>query len=367
LILTYNYCHMKNIKKILIAGILLILLGYIVFNRNTNSETLKVGVVLPLSGPISFLGEDYKKGMELGAEEFGVDVVFQDGKTLPADSLNAALQLEGSGSNVIMSAFRSSTISIASNFKGKEDVLVFSTTATSDKAPIGDFGKNFFAIGAEMIANGAEAGKHAKLNCNAIAAVTENNDAGIDKIEGFIKEVGSDKVVFREDYPVDKTDFNDLITKISQYKPDCVFVGVRSNYFKTFVDRMDVLGLKPALYTTSYSVNKEVANSLTQDQGIRVFSSQTFINPSEDFSKKFYEKYKKYPNDFSIIGYEMVKLISKNSKNCGTDIMCLAEKLRKVNGVESGVGKLDIDSHQEIKLRKNNLFTIDNKEFKLVE
>ncbi len=350
------------------AFILVVLLLIAILNGNDKENNkLSVGAVLPLSGPISFLGEDYKKGMELAAEEFGVDIAFQDGKTLPADSLNAALQLEAGGSDIIMTAFRSSSISIASNFKDKEDVLVFSTTATSDKGPVGDFGKNFFAIGAEMIANGAEAGKHAKSNCTSIAAITENNDAGVDKIEGFIKEAGSDKIVFREDYPVDKTDFSDLITKMNQYKPDCVFVGVRSNYFKTFVDRMDILGLKPILYTTSYSVNKDVANSLTQEQGIRVISSQTFINPSDDFSNKFYEKYNKYPNDFSIIGYEMVKLISKNSKNCGTDVACVAEKLRKINTVESGVGELNIDSYQEIKLRKNVLFSIDNKEFKIVD
>jgi branched-chain amino acid transport system substrate-binding protein len=360
---------MKKTTWIVVIIIILVVVGIGIYKINQpkklSGEQIKIGAILPLSGPASFVGEDFRRGMEFAADEFGGDISFQDGKAAPTDSLNAALQLQNSGHKIILSAFRGASLAIASSFKDKEDVIVFSTTATSDRAPIGDFGKNFFAIGAEMISNGAEAGKDAKDKCNIAVALTEQSDAGIDKVTGFSDAIGSEKVAFTEEFPTDKSNFQDLITKIKQYNPDCIFIEVKSNYFANFMNDLIGLGLTPTVYTTSYSVNKDVVQNMTEEQKNLIIFSSTSINPEKDFSNKYFKKYNRHPSDFALVGYEMIKLVVENQKDCeiNDNTECLNQNLSKIKDYNSSVGVLNIDTHQEIKLQDNSLYKILGNEF----
>jgi len=343
----------------------LIILSISLLVKKENIEYSIIGAVLPLSGPASFVGEDYKRGMELAASDFGVEVNFQDGKAAPTDSLNSALQLSNMGIKVILTAFRGASLSVASSFKDKDDTIVFSTTATSDEAPIGDFGDNFFAIGAEMISSGARAGIHANNNCSSAVTLTEQTDAGADKVKGFSDSLDAEKVIFKEEFPTDKAEFRDLLTKVKQYNPDCIFVEVKSNYFPNFMNQLSNLGLKSKVYTSSYSINKDVLQNLSDDQKNLIIFSSTSINPKDTFSEKYFDTYERYPNDFALVGYEMVRLVAENQKGCEGDdyIQCLSDNLSNIEDIDSSVGKLNMDSNQEIKLRDNTLFEIVGNEF----
>ncbi len=358
-------------KKIIISSIVvivIILIALFGFNKGSNDKDLKIGVVLPLTGPASYVGEDYKKGMELAASDFGVNINFADGKAAPTDSLNAALNLYNSGSNVILTAFRGASLSVASNFKDKKDVLVFSTTATSDTKPIGNYGKNFFAIGAEMNSNGFILGENAAGSCKNVSVLTEQTDGGKDKVKGFVSGYKKDPVL-SEEFAVDKSDFKDLVTKIKSSNADCVFIEVKSNYFKLFLDQMANQNVNSKIYSTSYSVNKDVIKTLSDKQKTNIIVSSTATYSSDEFNKRFYEKYNRQPNDFSLIGYEMVKMLALGKKNCdsGDVESCVSKQLKNTNNYDSFVGKLNIDKDQEIKLRDNVLFKIVGDSFEVVE
>jgi branched-chain amino acid transport system substrate-binding protein len=361
---------MKKSIKIIIAVIVIIVLIIAINNsRKNDNQGIKIGVILPLSGPASLVGEDYKKGMDMAADEFGIKLNYQDGKASPVDSLNAAQQLYNSGNNIIMTAFRGASLSVASNFKGKKDVMVFSTTATSDTKAIGDYGSNFFAIGAEMLSNGSIDGLNAKNNCKNVVTLTEQTDAGKDKVKGFSDVYGVNKILLNETFLTDKADFKDIITKVKSYNPECVFIEIKSNYFKNFMTQLGEQGISPKVYTTSYSVNKDVANSLSDNQKSMVVFSSTTIYPDKVFSDKYFSKYNRYPNDFSLIGYEMIKVVYENQKECVGEntVECVASKLRQINNRDSYVGKISIDKSQEIKLRDNSLFKIVGNDFVAVE
>lgn len=359
---------MKKSIKIVSTIIVILVLVLIVNSRHNNAEGIKVGVVLPLSGPVSLVGEDYKKGMDMAADEYGVKLNYQDGKANPTDSLNAATQLYNDGNNIIMTAFRGASISVASNFKEKKGVIVFSTTATSDSKPIGDYGSNFFAIGAEMLSNGSVDGVNAKNNCKNAVTLTEQTDGGKDKVKGFTDSFGSEKILLSDTFLADKTDFKDIVTKVKSANPDCIFIEIKSNYFKNFMTQLGEQGISPKVYTTSYSVNKDVANSLTDSQKKLVTFSSTTIYPDKVFTDKYFAKYNRYPNDFSLIGYEMVKMVYENQKECSSNtVECVSAKLRQTNGRDSYVGKITIDQNQEIKLRDNSLFKIVGSEFEFVK
>jgi branched-chain amino acid transport system substrate-binding protein len=359
---------MKKIIKIISVVVVIVIIVFMISKSTINDNGIKVGVVLPLTGPVSAVGEDYKRGMDMAAEDYGVKLNYQDGKANPTDSLNAALQLYNDGNNIIMTAFRGASISVASNFKNKDDVIVFSTTATSDVKPIGSYGKNFFAIGAEMIQNGFADGTNASKQCSKVVTLTENTDGGLDKVKGFTQALGVDKIVMNDTFLTDKNDFKDVVTKVKSHNPDCIFIEIKSNYFKGFMNQMIEQGISPKVYTTSYSVNKDVANSLSDNQKKLVVFSSTSIYPDKTFTNRYFAKYNRYPNDFALVGYEMVKMMYENQKECSKNtVKCVSDKLRQVRDRGTYVGKISIDNNQEIKLRDNTLFKIVGAEFEVVK
>jgi ABC-type branched-subunit amino acid transport system substrate-binding protein len=359
---------MKNIKISIGVFVLLLIIVFILINSKSNINDIKVGVVLPLTGGASLVGEDYKAGMEFAAEEFGINIEFQDGKAIPTDSLSAAMQLVNTGSNVIFTAFRGASLAVASNFKDKEGVVVFATTATSDTKPIGEYGDNFFAIGAEMVANGAILGKYAVNTCQNAVVLTEKSDGGKDKVMGFSQAFGQDKILLSEEFANDKSEFRDLVTKVKSYNPDCIFVEIKSNYFKSFMDQVTDFGLASKIFTTSYTINKGVASELTEKQKNSIIFSSTAIYPSNKIQEQYFSKYGKPFTDFSLAGYEMIRLVYENQKGCPEENItdCLAENLKKISNKDSFLGKLTVDSNQEIKLRDNVLYRINGTEFEVI-
>ncbi len=360
---------MKKLQVLVGGVILLLVIVLVLLNSQTNTDGIKVGVVLPLTGGASLVGTDYKSGMEFAAEEFGINIEFQDGKAIPTDSLNAAMQLVNTGSNVILTAFRGASLAVASNFKDKENVVVFATTATSDTKPIGEYGEHFFAIGAEMVANGAILGKYAVNSCQNAVVLTEKSDGGKDKILGFSQAFGQDKILLNEEFANDKSEFRDLVTKVKSHNPDCIFVEIKSNYFKSFMDQVTDFGLTSKIFTTSYTVNKGVASEITDKQKESIVFSSTAIYPNSKIQDKYASKYGKPFTDFSLAGYEMIRLVYENQKGCSKEniVNCLALNLKKINNEDSFLGKLTMDSNQEIKLRGNVLYQINGSDFELIK
>ncbi|MEN9405652.1 MAG: hypothetical protein RLY47_611 [Candidatus Parcubacteria bacterium] len=359
-----------------VVVVVVIVLAWSVYskeNRRTSSpeSSMHVGAVLPLTGGLAFVGEDYKQGMELAAHEFGINLVVQDGGADPTESLNAARQLEEAGVDVILSAFRGASLSIGSSYgKNVEGPLIFATTATSNKQPIGDLGKNFFALGAEMISAGEVIGSYAQDTCKSAATLTETTDAGLDKVAGFSQGLGETKVVYGDTFSPDTTDFRTLILKVKEAKADCLFIEVRSNAMVNFLKQIGEFEMDIPIYTNSYSVNADVVQQSPSAQVEQVIFSSTKLYNQTTEQKKFFgayrQEYGEEPNDFAAVGYEMVRIIAEASKECGRDRECVREILRNLDQ-ESIVGPLVTDQYQEIKLTEYGLFGVKDGAFVTVQ
>jgi len=102
-------------KGILIAGtMVLFLIGVFVFRPVTSSEsggqlhTLKVGVLIPETGPLAFLGNPMRSAIELAQSDFKevlkesglrIDIHWGDSKGMPAETVTALNQMVAPASN----------------------------------------------------------------------------------------------------------------------------------------------------------------------------------------------------------------------------------------------------------------------------
>ncbi len=356
----------------IVLGIILILIIYAIFGSTNRSDEIRLGAVLPMTGGLASIGEDLKNGMELAAQKEDVSIKIEDGMADPKKSLSAGQALsEIDKVSVILTAFRGASLSIASSLKNKT-TIVFATTATTDGKTVSTSSENFFVIGAEMISAGKIPGEYAIKNklCSNVSLISEQSDAGKDKLSGFEQGVGKEKVVFKEFFQPSDRDFKTLISKMKEKKSDCMFVEVRSNNFPTLLDQMSKQNFFPKIFANSYSVTPQGIKDSPESETKNVIFSSTAFDTNQvsiDFAREYREKYKKEPTDFAAIGYEMIRLISKPLKECKSDIVCTKEKLASIRGVDSSVGILNMSENREIQLKEYNLYTINNKNFEKIK
>lgn len=103
LVVTKNNMN-KNKKIALLSVVVIIIIGIFISNKNTSmsntatNEKIKVGVLLPLTGPLAEYGQAYKNGITLASEKSGnknTEYIFEDSDYIAGKSISAFNKLTG--------------------------------------------------------------------------------------------------------------------------------------------------------------------------------------------------------------------------------------------------------------------------------
>lgn len=355
----------KSYKVSILIGIIIIFIAVILLQR----ETTRVGAVLPLTGGLASVGEDIRNGMQIAMDETGLEINIQDGEANPQKSLNAARQLvDIEKAKIVLTAFRGASLSIASGLQDK-NAVIFSTTATAEGKSVSTSTPNLFVMGSEIVKSAEILGRYAKQNniCKAVGLMSEQTDVGKDKLKGFSSSLGAEKIAITEFFDPAATDFRTIIAKIKGTGADCIFVEIRSNTFSVLLKQLEENNYDAKVFSTSYSVTPAVFKEAPKKQLDNVIFSSTLIDEGNPLTKSFLEKYKARYNrdatDFSLVGYEMVKMIEQPVKRCGEDIDCIKNYLGSISDRDTVLGNLTMGENQEIPLKDYNLFRVVDGKF----
>ena len=163
------------------------------------------------------------------------------------------------------------------------------------------------------------------------------------------------------------TDFKALIAKLKEKNSDCLFVEIKSNTLSVLLKQFADSGYSPKIFSTSYSVTPGIFASAPKEMLDKVIFSSTLVDEKNPLTKVFLDKYQtrygKEATDFSAVGYEMIKMLSKATKACGEDKACIKGELAKISNLDTTLGKLTMESNQEIQLKAYQLFKIADGKF----
>lgn len=249
----------KNIKIVVwVVGILVVAwLGISLFgNSNTASETVKIGVIAPLSGDAAAYSQDIQKILNYRLAEINAErgtkfeLVYEDGKCSGADAVNTFQKLTDiDGVKLIIGGLCSSeTLGIAPLTKdGKAlEVSPWSSNPAIEGASPYLFSTSYSdnAIG-ETLAS--EMSKFSR-----VAIITEQNDynIGVKNVwEKKIAEYSNVKIVSNEVFSKGASDFRSLLLKVKKANPEAVLLnpnaGVTSgNLIKQLAEMKDWTGYK---------------------------------------------------------------------------------------------------------------------------
>lgn len=340
-------------KKIItgIIVIILIVVGISYFSKNfnqtANKKPIKVGVILPLSGDLAFLGEQIKKGIDLAIEEYkgkgiNVEVIYEDDQSLsPSVAVNAANKLLNIDKiDVGLTMLVEESRPIAPIFNKKEVPLL--VLRDSNKL-IQQSGQYIFSNGfstelaGETMANFA----YNELNLKTVAIVG-HIDPWADIITKSFKdkfEIMGGKVVYDEQFNTETKDYRTAILKIKQLDSDAIYFPMIPMNSVNFLTQSKQLGLR-SLFLTGDSFISDVIKK-ADDASEGVYFTNIYSVNNERLVERYKKIYNNDPVDIDLIsfGYDgVIKVVGSGNKKSSKEVK---ESLDLIFGSERSANRIE--------------------------
>jgi branched-chain amino acid transport system substrate-binding protein len=289
-------------------------------------DTVRIGVIQPLTGSVAYNGTSDVNGSKLAVEERNakggvlgkkVELVIEDGVCNPAKSVNAAEKLiQRDKVTVLSGAFCSSATAavmpVAANYK------IPLVTGVSSAADLTEKGNKYFFRATEtdaLLAKSFASILVEQLKLKKVAYIGVNDDWGRGGVEQFEKQMTAlgATTVMKDYFDHGTTDFYTLLTKLRSSGADGVFVAAETQDGSILVKQKAELGLKVKMFGVGSWATADFIK-LTGPAGEGIYAAvpyaATMTTPKNKAFVDAYEaKYKEMPGKYSAAGYNAINII----------------------------------------------------------
>jgi len=305
-------------------------------------SSLKIGVVMPLTGALASPGNEVKEGADLAAElvnkkggiksKTKIDLIYGDDRCSPTDGVTTTQRLIAQGIDLYIGNYCSSvalaTLPILAVEGIPQIVLAYAPSITAEaRTP------NSVRIGPSAHLEMAPLAKYAvsvKGN-KKFAAIAMNSDYGRSDTEAFAKTVEKlgGKVIDFQFYPYG-ADFSTYLTKVKGMDVDGVNIIAMGLDTISFTKSYLELGLKMNIYGNCNFVDNQYLDkqkpkpqNLFYSELFDDFSSRAKEVPAaepwiKEFINEFEAKYGRKPTRNNVWGYACVRIFEEAVAALGT-------------------------------------------------
>ena len=332
-------------------------------------QPLKIGAILPLSGPAAWWGEQVRNGMDVAIQELAeqgmtIDTIYEDSKAQSAEGVTAYNKLNNIDDvDVVFSIFSRVSIPLVSLADEDNLPLIMSIVAAKDAPAKSMYAFRFYATSRQY------ADPHFdsidKEIYDKIAVLYVNDEYGTD-INRVVLERAQEKgieIVSTEAFDPGTTDFRTHLLKIKSKNPKAlVFIGATPPETINSVQQMRELKLDVDFIETAPLLSAEPilkAVGEAAEGAITTAFPFTLEQTGSTFRQKYKMIYGEEPAIPAAFGYDMVKLVVKASN--GKSSEDLAQKIADLKQFESLNGPIDIQSTGEINPELYSVKIVDGK------
>ena len=290
--------------------------------------TIKIGVVLPLTGDGAAYGKKEKNGIELAIQETNkalrdqnieIIPVYEDSQGVPAPAVAALTKLIDIDKivAVIGGAFSSPTLAMVP-IADKKKIVVLSPSASSPK--LSGSSRFFFRVWPSDTAEGAVMAEVAitQLQLKKIAILYGNNDYGMGLKDVFVQKVKQQGVQIAtiESYNEGDSDFRSQLTKIKSMDVDGIYMPGYYKEFAKILKQAKELGVDAQFMSCGTFHEPEILQIAGNAAEGVVFVQPYFDRNSEDpITKNFVASYEKQfgieAGVYAAHGYDAAKILGK--------------------------------------------------------
>lgn len=323
-------------------------------NEAVNTSSLKIGVILPLTGSGSSIGEEVRNGMELARQKApNIEIIYEDNQSDTKLAVNAAQKLITQDKvNVLISWTSAASEAVAPVAGENKVVLLYGSTINGPALKYDYAFKNFASI---------------EKDCSALAGLVKGNNVGMlgviadsttDCLNAF-KTSGLDVVA--ETYTKGTTDFRTAISKFKNLSPKYLIVRAFPADTEVIIRQIKEIGLpNTTILCPNISLIKCDAKTTMEkypDVLKGAIGTDFYIDLTNENMKKFsdfYEKsYNQKPVADAIYGYEDILILNQASKSCSKENFSDCLKNNLLTQTFKGVGE-DLRFNQNKIIERNS-------------
>lgn len=358
---------MRKPLAVTVSVVLILSLLFSSCARKQEEKTVKVGVILPLTGLLSTFGQSVRKGVELALEEINksggvlgkqIECIIEDdeSKTDVAQTVVTKLLTKDRVNVVLGEAVSSATLAIAPLCQRYKVPLVTPSATNIDVTNTGDY---IFRTCFTDDFQGSCLARFAYENLKARRAgilKDVKSDYSIGLAASFsktFKEMGGE-IVNEQAYAAGDTDFRTQLTSIKASKPDVLFIPGYYTEVGLIIRQAKELSIQaPLLGGDGWDSPKLIEIAGASADGTYYgthFSPQQKTPRVQKFVSAFREKYNEDPDALAALGYDTLRLIADAIKRAGTtEGDKVRDALAKTTNFPGVTGDITIDEKRNAK------------------
>ena len=289
-------------------------------------ETVKIGLILPMTGQQASTGKQIDAAVKLYQAQNGttvagkkIEVILKDDTSVPDVTKRLAQELVVNDRVAVLAGFgltpsALATAPIATQAKVAQVVMAAGTSSITEASPF--IVRTSFTLAQSSVPMAEWAFKN---GIKKVVTLVTDFGPGIDAEKSFSDKFKADGGAIAEALrvPLRNPDFSPFLQKVADAKPDALFVfvpsGAGAQFIKQFVERgLDKSGIK--LIATGDVTDDDQLNGMG-DVVIGVINTHNYsANHDSAMNKAYVEAFKKAnnnlrPNFMSVGGYDGMHLI----------------------------------------------------------
>jgi branched-chain amino acid transport system substrate-binding protein len=282
--------------------------------ERVEAKIFNVGVMLPLTGNISFIGENFRNGMLLAKKENKSDIeikfLFEDHKNSSKEAISIYKKfLNYKQMPIIIPTLTSITNSIIPLAKESPRLLIGSIISQTDMPDKCEWLFRYFLSTKNEV--NTMVNYFNLKSINEVGVFYVNDDYGIDATEEF-RKIYKGNIVFNESFEKTSHDFKNLVPKARSAK--AVYILGYGSTYGTFVKQLRMLGYKGKIFAfSSFSTPIVIKEAGEHGEGViftgTVFSYKEKNKELSSFIERYKSNFRKEPDHYSAYGYDIGNII----------------------------------------------------------
>lgn len=348
---------MKKIVIGLVALAVLIGMAFGVFRTcSKESNTVKMGVILPLNGNSAIIGEPKKRAFDIAMEQFNtdgmkrLDVFFEDSRGDATVGTSAFKKLLLNKDINCYYIDMTNVVNACVPQINTKKVITFAGSAEPEVTNLSDYLFRIFAGGDQEIELMVNYLKNDSIE--NVFVLHTNELYGVNALKYFkiMFEKKGGHVIGNDEYPMNNGDFKVQLAKAKSANPDKILLLGYGNEYPTLLKQAIEYGLTPDMFVCNLGGSNKSVMELSEEftNGMTFvgprFSYLLNVNKLEPRMKSFVDlyqnKYHENPDFRAAYAYDMVCIymdIYGDGKKTNEQIM---SDLKTIKGYDGASGKI---------------------------
>jgi len=357
--------------RIILVPLLWLFMGTTSAHAEREPESIKLGVLLPLSGDSApGQGQYARQGVELAHSEdknSAIQLIFEDSQCQGKAVVSAAQKLV-SFDKVSMIIGDVCWTHLIAPITGKNQVVVIAPgSAQSSVREAGDY---VFRLKLDVSVDSREFARimRSQLDTKKVVVFYVNDEWGEGISNNFSEEFTTHggKILSKQGFLQSERDFKSFLLRAKRLKPDLIMIGAFPAQVALIARQARNLSINIPLAAYGGSVDAETLQ-LGGDALDGLLVLQEYVvdpaNPAMlSFDSRFKQRYGKDPNLFAALGYDAYQLLLNAVRNCQTNTSCIRDSLYSTVNYAGASGLISFDDKGDVR-KESKLRMVKNSQF----